>query len=99
MNMALKLLAGAACIAVVAAAGYWGVGEWRKRQAAAENAALTEKVRAELFSLASAAPGETEKVRTWCRGLTIKLGLDQLSGDVKRYAEELRNSCVALGYE
>src|SRR5262245_21807493 len=98
MNMALKLLAGAACIAVIGAAATWGVGEWRKRQAAAENAALNEKVRAELFSMASAAPGDTEKVRAWCRGLTVKLGTDQLSGDVRKYAEELRNGCEALGY-
>ena len=63
----MKALIATACIAVIAAVGYYFWGEWQSARERAYRAAELEGARNELFEFAKAKPHETEKVRVWCR--------------------------------
>lgn len=76
----MKVLVGAACIAIIAAVGYFFWSEYADRRDAETRAAVAEVraaatrqesdiARTNLFRLADAAAGEDGKVRSYCRNI------------------------------
>ncbi|MFH1796311.1 MAG: hypothetical protein ABIF45_17615 [Pseudomonadota bacterium] len=90
----MKYLIAAACIAVIAATGYYFLGEYADYRRRADIAQGEEDARRELFWFAKAEPGDVATVRRWCGYLqnTEK----KMPGD--ETARHLARNCRALGY-
>jgi Tfp pilus assembly protein PilE len=63
----MRALIVVTCVTVIAAVGYYAWGEYSDFRAAAKAATAENAARAELFEAAQAAPGETQKVRDFCK--------------------------------
>ncbi|TPM92730.1 hypothetical protein [Mesorhizobium sp. B2-1-3A] len=95
MDKWLKILIAAACVAVIAAVGYFALGEYKAYRLRAEIEAGRESARAELFDLAKAKPYEIDKVRDFCKTMSDRrYGGDDNSEMVRI----LVRNCSGLGY-
>jgi hypothetical protein len=91
----MRVLVGVACIAVIAAVGYYFMQEYRTMQAADADRDRIDGVRAELFRFAGANKGEDAKVRVFCRNLSAAKGKTARMEEDFRFVER---NCRGLGY-
>lgn len=89
----MKALVAATCVAVLAAVGYYFVGEIRAHSAKSERLERIEGARAELFKFANAAPGDDDKVKQYCSYIR-----DHNKTDKSEYSRQLETNCRSLGY-
>ncbi len=65
----MRYLIGAACIAVIAAVGYYFWGEWQAHQAAVARDADIKRAESALYEALKLEPGDIAGARSWCRSI------------------------------
>lgn len=69
----MKALIAAACIAIIAAVGFYFWGEFATWRAANQRQANENEARAELFKLANVTPGSPDaipRMQAWCKAIS-----------------------------
>jgi predicted negative regulator of RcsB-dependent stress response len=92
----LKGLIAAACVVVIAAGVYYGWGEYKKHQRAAEIEAGRESARQEILELAGAKSFEIDKIRAFCKRMSDKRYRED---DNSEFVRILVGNCSGLGYD
>lgn len=95
--MLVTTLCAAACVAVLAAVGYFFYGEYAEAKARAAETARLEDVRKELFTLADAKADEPDKVRKHCRAAEAGLTVSYLNHAHGHWRHVVKN-CRYFGY-
>lgn len=94
----MKALIAAACLAVIAAVGYYFWGEFAEwRSASADQAAA----RQEIYRLAGVQPGtrdEMGRVIRWCKAIDEKLSDNGFTGEATSTARRVVQNCRFFGY-
>lgn len=104
MGSGLKLLVGTACVAVIAAVGYFFWGEYdqysqrveREQEieaAKVEREQQFEAAKNELFKYAEAEPGDFVKVKVYCRDTNVRRDHSE-----NPFIKQILTNCRALGY-
>jgi hypothetical protein len=97
MDTWLKILIGAACCVIIVAGGAYGWGEWSQNRQDKTATEQIERVRAELFRYAQAAPHEIDEVRDYCEDIHTWLR-GAKDSDHKQVIQQLDRNCSILGY-
>lgn len=97
VNDLTRLLVIVACMAIIAAVGYYFWGEYRASRARAEAVADERAAHAELFEYAKAKRSEPEKVARWCKNLAAKMERD-IEARTNRIVRQAVSNCRYFGY-
>lgn len=97
METWLKVLIAAACSVIIVAGGIYGWGEWAQYREDRKTGDRIERLRAELFRYAQAAPHEVDEVRDYCEDIHTWLR-GAKDSDHKRVIQQLDRNCSILGY-
>lgn len=91
----MKALIATACVAVIAVAGYFFLGEYNSYRTRIADEQKIERVRAELFADAKAEPGQIGRVKEYCQ--TMRDSLEFKDNDTA-LTNQIVTNCRVLGY-
>lgn len=91
----MKALVAVTCIAVLGAAGYYFYGEFQSRRERVADQGRLDSVRAELFSLARAEPGDSKRVEEFCQGMKTNIDSGRTADPM---AKQVVINCRALDF-